>query len=94
LPGTTALRALSAVYGNFGEAASEQLGDVDQPEEELPDELPEEVAELIERVDLLRNAVADLRLNMQDPVTAKRELSNVREELEQVTTALAITYGS
>jgi hypothetical protein len=139
LPGTTALRALSAVQGNFGEqtmltvydracqlrpgraivedtvkaamrdtiapppATGSQLAEhvqqsthdaYDDDEEELPDELPEEIHELLERIDLLRGAVADLRLNAEDPITARRELTNVREELQQVTTALESAYGN
>ena len=140
LPGTTALRALSAVHGNFGERAMLRVYDracqlrpgraiveetvraairetiappeppalappaarepaarepavEDLDEDEMVDELPEEIHELLERIDLLRNAVADLRLNAEDPVTARRELSNVREELDQVTDALQIAYG-
>jgi hypothetical protein len=135
LPGTTALRALSAVHGNFGERAMLRVYDracqlrpgraiveetvraairetiapaeppaiappaageppVDDVEEdELVDELPEEIHELLERIDLLRNAVADLRINAEDPVTARRELRNVREEVDQVTEALQIAYG-
>jgi hypothetical protein len=135
LPGTTALRALSAVHGNFGEramlrvydracqlrpgraiveetvraairetiappeppaiapAAAGELAVEDLDEDELVDELPEEIHELLERIDLLRNAVADLRLNAEDPVTARRELRNVREEVDQVTEALQIAYG-
>lgn len=137
LPGTTALRALSAVHGNFGEQAMLSVYDracelrpgraivedtvkaavrqtiappqptipapaapvdVDdegavEDEDELADELAEEVCQLLERIDLLRGAVADLRLNAEDPVIARRELSNVREELDQVTAALAIAYG-
>jgi hypothetical protein len=34
------------------------------------------------RSDRLRSAVADLRLNAEDPVTARRELHNVREEVK------------
>jgi hypothetical protein len=48
---------------------------------------------LLGRIDLLRNAIADLRLNAEGPVSARRELRNVREELEQVTAALQIAYG-
>ena len=131
LPGTTALRALSAVHGNFGEramlrvydracqlrpgraiveetvraairetiaptaAGEPPVEDLDEDElvDELVDELPEEIHELLERIDLLRNAVADLRINAEDPVTARRELRNVREEVDQVTEALQIAYG-
>lgn len=136
LPGTTALRALSAVHGNFGERAMLRVYDracqlrpgraivedtvraavretIAPPEpaalpataghsepvpddlgaDELVDELPEEIHELLERIDLLRSAVADLRLNAEDPVIARRELTNVREELDQVTAALEIAYG-
>jgi hypothetical protein len=71
-----------------GEPAVEDLD-----EDELVDELPEEIHELLERIDLLRNAVADLRINAEDPVTARRELRNVREEVDQVTEALQIAYG-
>jgi hypothetical protein len=49
--------------------------------------------QLLERIDLLRTAVADLRLNAEDSATARRELRNVREEVDQVTEALQIAYG-
>jgi len=73
-------------------AAGEPAGE-DLDEDELVDEVPEEIHELLERIDLLRNAVADLRINAEDPVTARRELRNVREEVDQVTEALQIAYG-
>jgi len=31
---------------------------------------------------------------VEDPVTARRELTIVREEVDQVTTALEIAYGA
>ncbi len=65
----------------------------DDEERELDGELSEEVSELVDRLDVLRRHVDDLRLNVQDPVLARRELRNVEEEVQQVRAAMAAAYG-
>jgi hypothetical protein len=62
--------------------------------EDLDDELPsEEISELVDRVDILRRHLDDLRLNVEDPIVARRELRNIEEELCQVKAAMTLAYG-
>jgi len=58
--------------------------------EDLPSE---EISELVDRLDILRRHVDDLRLNVEDPILARRELRNIEEEVGQVKTAMAAAYG-
>jgi hypothetical protein len=63
--------------------------------DDLDDELPtEEVSELVDRLDILRRHVDDLRLSIEDPILAHRELRNIEEEVGQVRAAMAIAYGA
>lgn len=69
----------------------------DQADDELEDEreeLPEEVLELIDRLDVLRGHIDDLRLAISDPILARRELSNIEEEVGEVRAALANAYDA
>jgi len=62
--------------------------------EDLEDQLPsEEISELVDRLDILRRHVDDLRLNVEDPILARRELCNIEEEVGQVKAAMAAAYG-
>lgn len=62
--------------------------DVDEDEQ-----LPEPINELVDRLDVLRQHIDDLRLNVEDPVLARREFRNVEEELDQVRAAMTAAYG-
>jgi len=64
--------------------------DLDEDDE---DGLSEELSELVDRLEVLRRHVDDFRLNVEDPVLARRELRNVVEEIEQVKAATAAAYG-
>ena len=68
--------------------------DVDVDEDEEGEELAEEVLVLIDRLEVLRSHVDDLRLAVSDPILARRELSNIEEEVEQVRAALTHAYGA
>jgi hypothetical protein len=62
--------------------------------DDLDDELPsEEISELVDRLDILRRHLDDLRLNVEDPILARRELRNIEEEIGQVRAAMALAYG-
>lgn len=62
--------------------------------EDVEDELPsEEISELVDRLDILRRHVDDLRLNVEDPILARREFRNIEEEVGQVKAAMAAAYG-
>jgi hypothetical protein len=65
-------------------------GDFDDIDDELPSE---EISELVDRLDILRRHVDDLRLSIEDPILAHRELRNIEEEVGQVKTAMALAYG-
>jgi hypothetical protein len=54
---------------------------VDENDSDVDDELSEEVNDLINRIDVLRHHVDDLRLNAEDPILARRELRNIIEEV-------------
>lgn len=66
-----------------------------EPPDDLPDEdeLPEEVSTLVDRLDVLRRHVDDLRLSIEDPVLAHRALRNIEEELAEVRAAMPAAYG-
>ena len=61
---------------------------------EVDGELSEEVSQLVDRLDVLRRHVDDLRLSVEDPVLARREMRNIVEEVEQVRAAMLAAYGS
>jgi hypothetical protein len=62
--------------------------------EDVEDVLPsEEISEPVDRLDILRRHVDDLRLNVEDPILARRELRNIEEEVGQVKAAMAAAYG-
>lgn len=61
--------------------------------EELEQELSEEVSELIDRLDVLRGHIDDMRLNIEDPILARRELRNILEEVQDVKAAVSAAYG-
>jgi hypothetical protein len=61
---------------------------------ELDGELSEEVSQLVDRLDVLRRHVDDLRMSVEDPVLARREMRNIEEEVEQVRAAMLAAYGS
>jgi hypothetical protein len=73
-----------------GEHLDPAAPDVDAQDD---DELSDELAELVDRLDILRRHIDDLRLSVEDPVLARRELRNVVEEIEQVKAAMTVAYG-
>jgi hypothetical protein len=57
--------------------------------DDLDDELPsQEISDLVDRLDILRRHLNDLRLNVEDPIVARRELRNIEEEICQVKAAI------
>ena len=64
--------------------------DLDDVEDELSSE---EISELVDRLDILRRHVDDLRLNVEDPILARRDLRNIEEEVDQVKAAMAAADG-
>jgi hypothetical protein len=74
----------------LAEARAEDTVDIDDLNDE---ESSEEVNELLDRLDVLRRHVDDLRLSVDDPIVARRELRNVEEEVGQVKAAMAAAYG-
>lgn len=65
-------------------------GDDDLDDDE---QLSEPINELVDRLDVLRQHIDDLRLNVEDPILARREFRNVEEELDQVRAAMTAAYG-
>jgi hypothetical protein len=50
-------------------------------------------ASLVGRLDVLRSHVDDLRLTVEDPILAWRELRNIFEEVDQVKAAMSAAHG-
>ncbi len=47
---------------------------------------------LIDRFDIVRGHVDDLRLSIEAPILARRELRNIEEEVDEVCAAMAAAY--
>jgi hypothetical protein len=68
-------------------------GPADEPDDDgYEDQLSDEMNDLLDRLNVLRRHVDDLRLNVEDPVLARRELRNIEEELDQVRAAMTVAY--
>ena len=84
--------ALEAPQLSLDEACAREPED--RADDELDDEgFTEEVGEIVDRLDVLRRHVDDLRLIVEDPILARRELRNIEEEIAQVRAAMTAAYG-